>query len=193
MASWPDAQGFQTHYINASTGATPLSIIKEGIGKGDSISHLMDKIPTYQQLFFGNMGGSIGEVTAIALILGLAYMLLRKIITWHIPVSIILTVVIFTGILWLINPEQNADPLFHILSGGILLGAIFMATDYVTSPMTGKGMILYGICIGILTIVILQEKAPSNITSFPIYCAITTNTRISIIVPRNFNLRCCMR
>ena len=154
MASWPDAQGFQTQYIDATTGPTPLSIIKEGLGKGDSISHLMDNIPTYQQLFFGNMSGSIGEVAAVALILGLAYMLLRKIITWHIPVSIILTVVIFTGILWLINPEQNADPLFHILSGGILLGAIFMATDYVTSPMTGKGMILYGICIGILTVVI---------------------------------------
>lgn len=154
MTSWPEIQGFQTQYVDATTGATPLSIIKEGLDKGDPISHLMDKIPTYPQLFFGDMGGSMGEIAAVALILGLVYLLLRKIITWHIPVSIILTVVIFTGILWLVDPSQNADPLFHILSGGILLGAIFMATDYVTSPMTTKGMILYGISIGILTVVI---------------------------------------
>ncbi|MCH7657805.1 MAG: RnfABCDGE type electron transport complex subunit D [Bacteroidetes bacterium] len=154
MTSWPQAQGFQTQYVDASTGATPLSIIKEGLDKGDSISQLMDKIPTYPQLFIGDTGGSIGEIAAVALILGLVYLLLRKIITWHIPVSIILTVVIFTGILWLVDPSQNADPLFHILSGGILLGAIFMATDYVTSPMTTKGMIAYGISIGILTVVI---------------------------------------
>lgn len=159
MSSYPVAQGFKTRYIDASTGATPLSILKEGLNKGESIAQVMDKSPDYQQLFFGDMGGSLGEIAAGALILGLIYMLIRKIITWHIPVSIILTVVIFTGILWLVNPEKNADPLFHVLSGGIMLGAIFMATDYVTSPMTKKGMIIYGILIGIITVVIRRFGA----------------------------------
>lgn len=101
----------------------------------------------------------MGEIAAGAIILGLIYMLIRKIITWHIPVSIISTVIIFTGIFWLINPEQNADPLFHILSGGIMLGAVFMATDYVTSPMTARGMIIFGISIGIITVIIRRFGA----------------------------------
>ena len=94
-----------------------------------------------------------------ALILGLAYMLIRKIITWHIPVSILLTVTIFTGLLWLVNPEANADPLYHLMTGGLLLGAIFMATDYVTSPMSGKGMIVYGVGIGLITVLIRRFGA----------------------------------
>ena len=106
------------------------------------------------EMLYGNMGGSFGEVAGFALILGLLYMLWKKIITWHIPVSIIGTVAIFTGILWLVDPVNFADPVFHILTGGILLGAIFMATDYVTSPMSKRGMLIYGIGIGVLTIVI---------------------------------------
>ena len=97
--------------------------------------------------------GTIGEVCALALLLGLVYMLWKKIITWHIPVSIIVTVFVFSGLLHLANPVY-ADPFAEILTGGLMLGAIFMATDYVTSPMTGKGQLIYGVAIGLLTVVI---------------------------------------
>ena len=154
MTSWPVPMGFHTGYTDAITGATPLSIIKEGIKNGEALSGLMDKVPSHMQMFYGYMGGSMGEVAAVALLLGFAYMLFRKTITWHIPISVIGSVALFTAILWLIDPAKNADPLFHILTGGVMLGAIFMATDYVTSPMTKKGMIVYGVLIGIITVVI---------------------------------------
>jgi electron transport complex protein RnfD len=98
----------------------------------------------------------------------LIYMLVRKIITWHIPVSVIATVALMTTILWLINPEKNADPVFHLLTGGVLLGAIFMATDYVTSPMFPKAMIIYGTGIGIITVVIRVYGAYPEGVSFAI-------------------------
>jgi Na+-translocating ferredoxin:NAD+ oxidoreductase subunit D len=154
MTSWPVPNGFHTGYADAVTGATPLALVKEGIKNGESLSGLMDKVPTHMQMFYGHMGGSMGEVAAIALLLGLVYMLILKTITWHIPVSVLGSVAVFTGILWLIDPSKNADPLFHLLTGGVMLGAIFMATDYVTSPMTHKGMILYGILIGVITVII---------------------------------------
>ncbi|MDJ8954137.1 RnfABCDGE type electron transport complex subunit D, partial [Clostridium perfringens] len=89
-----------------------------------------------------------------ALIIGFLWMLYRKIITWHIPVVMVGTIYIFTGLLWLIDPSKNASPLFHILTGGVLLGAIYMATDLVTSPMTKTGMVIYAAGIGIITVVI---------------------------------------
>ncbi len=110
----------------------------------------------------------MGEIAAVALLLGFAYLLIRKVITWHIPISIIATITIFTGILWMINPEANADPLFHLLTGGILLGAIFMATDYVTSPMSVKGMWVYGIGIGVITVLIRVFGAYPEGVSFAI-------------------------
>jgi electron transport complex protein RnfD len=109
---------------------------------------------SYLHLLFGQIGGSFGEVSALALLLGFAYMLIRKVITWHIPVTIFLTVTVFTGIFWLIDPEKHPDPLFHLLTGGLMLGAIFMATDYVTSPMLKKGAVIYAIGIGVITCVI---------------------------------------
>lgn len=154
MTTWPVPAGLASRYVDAVTGATPLAVIKEGIKNGESLSHLMEKVPTTIQLFLGKMGGSMGEVAAVALLLGFVYLLYRKIITWHIPVAVIGSVAIFTGILWLVNPEANASPVFHILSGGLLLGAIFMATDYVTSPMNPKSMLIYGCGIGVLTVVI---------------------------------------
>ena len=128
----------------------------------------MEKVPTTIQMLIGKMGGSIGEVAALALIIGFAYLLYKKIITWHIPVSVIGSVAVFTTILWLINPESNADPVFHLLSGGLLLGAIFMATDYVTSPMNPKAMIIYGCGIGILTVIIRVWGAYPEGVSFAI-------------------------
>lgn len=154
MTSWPVPTGFKTGYADAVTGATPLGLLSEGVKNGEAVSAIMDKIPSHMQLFYGQMGGSMGEISAVALILGGIYLLWKKIITWHIPVSILLTVAFFTGILWLADPTKFADPLFHLLTGGLMLGAIYMATDYVTSPMTHKGMIIYGIGIGIITVLI---------------------------------------
>jgi electron transport complex protein RnfD len=114
----------------------------------------MTNVPKYFDLFIGKMGGSAGEIAAFALIIGLIYLLARKIITFHIPLSIILAVTVFSGILWWSDPTKYADPLFHLLTGGLLLGAFFMATDYVTSPMTHGGMWIYGIGIGTITILI---------------------------------------
>ncbi len=155
MTSWP-VVGQLGSYADVTTGATPLSIMKEAIKTGDV--SLLDQLPDSITLLLGNPAngfgaGTIGEVCALALLIGLVYMLVRKIITWHIPVSIILTVFVFSGLLHLANPVY-ANPVAEILSGGLMLGAIFMATDYVTSPMTGKGQLIYGVCIGFLTVVI---------------------------------------
>jgi Na+-translocating ferredoxin:NAD+ oxidoreductase subunit D len=168
MTSWPVPAGLKTGYTDAITGATPLAIIKEGIKNGESISQLMEKVPATIQMFLGNKGGSMGEVAAVALLIGFGYLLYKKIITWHIPVSVIGSIAVFTTILWLVNPEKNADPMFHLLAGGVLLGAIFMATDYVTSPMNPKSMIIYGCGIGILTIIIRVWGAYPEGVSFAI-------------------------
>jgi electron transport complex protein RnfD len=154
LTSWPVPGQHWITYINASTGATPLAIMKESLKNGEPISQIMQEMPSHLDMFIGKMGGSAGEVASFAILIGFIYLLARKIITWHIPVSIILTVFIFTGILWLANPDKYADPLFHLLSGGLLLGAVFMATDYVTSPMTSRGMLIFGTGIGIITVVI---------------------------------------
>ena len=168
MTSWPVASGFKTGYIDAATGATPLAIIKEGLKNGESLSQLMEKVPSALNMIIGNMGGSIGEVSALALVIGLVYMLYKKIITWHIPFSILGTVAAFTTLLWIINPELYADPGFHLMAGGILLGAIFMATDYVTSPMNPKAMLIYGCGIGALTVIIRVWGAYPEGVSFAI-------------------------
>ena len=155
MTSWPQA-GQLTSYLDAETGATPLSIMKEAIKSGDAsvLNQRPDSLHMLLGLSDGGYGaGSLGEVCALALLLGLAFMLWKKIITWHIPVSIIGTVFVFAGLLHLTNPIYS-DPISVILSGGLMLGAIFMATDYVTSPMTPKGQLIYGVAIGFLTVVI---------------------------------------
>ncbi|MBO4499050.1 MAG: RnfABCDGE type electron transport complex subunit D [Bacteroidaceae bacterium] len=144
MTTWP-VTGQLTAYADAVTGATPLALIKQGA---------IDQLPPLGQMFLGNTGGCIGEVSVLALLIGFAWLLHKKVITWHIPVSIMVTVFVLAGVMWLINPETYANPLYHLCSGGVMLGAIFMATDYVTSPMTGKGQIIYGICIGLLVMVI---------------------------------------
>ncbi len=168
MTSWPLAKGFKTQYIDAETGATPLGLLKEGLKTGESTSQIMDQIPSHMELFIGQMSGSMGEIAAVALLIGFIYLLVRKVITWHIPISIIFTIAAFTGIMWWVNPEANADPLFHLLTGGIMLGAVYMATDYVSSPMTKKGMLIYGFGIGVLTVLIRIFGAYPEGVSFAI-------------------------
>ena len=155
MTSWP-VTGQLGAYTDATTGATPLSLMKTAIKTGDS--SVLDQLPNSLEMLLGNVSngmgaGTIGEVCALALIIGLLFMLWRKIITWHIPVSVIATVFVFSGLLHLVSPVY-ANPVQVILSGGLMLGAIFMATDYVTSPMTHQGQLIYGVAIGVLTVVI---------------------------------------
>ncbi|MCK4880143.1 MAG: RnfABCDGE type electron transport complex subunit D [Bacteroidales bacterium] len=152
MTAWPEP-GQWMQYTDAVTGATPLGLMKEGLAV-KTVGEIMPEIPSFLHLLIGKTMGSAGEVSALALLIGMLYMMYRKIISWHIPLTILGTVLVFTGILWLANPDRFADPLFHLLTGGLMLGAIYMATDYVTSPMTGRGMILYGVGIGIVTVLI---------------------------------------
>lgn len=154
MTSWPLPFVSRFQFFDVTTGATPLAIIKEGLDAGKPVSELMSQIPSYLSLLLGELGGCVGEISAVGLIIGFLYMLWKKIITWHIPVSMLGTIFLLTGILWLINPEEYIDPVFHLLTGGVMLGAFYMATDYVTSPMTFKGMLIYGIGIGVITVVI---------------------------------------
>ena len=158
MTSWPRPVAWNMHYLDAETGATPLAMIKNHFGS----------LPDTVEMLLGQIGGSLGEISAIALLIGLIYLLIRKIITWHIPVSVLASVFVFTGILYMVNPETYASPLVHLLTGGLLLGAIFMATDYVTSPMSKLGMIIYGIGIGVITVVIRVFGAYPEGVSFAI-------------------------
>ncbi len=158
MTTWPVPSPLSITYLDAATGATPLSTLKR--------SHA--EIPQLLDLLTGNMGGSLGEVSAVAILLGLVYLLVRKIITWQIPMSILLTVAVFTGILYLANPEEFASPTFHLLTGGLMLGAVFMATDYATSPMNKRGMVIYGVGIGVITVVIREFGAYPEGVSFAI-------------------------
>lgn len=153
MTTWPKI-GQLSSYLDAETGATPLAIMKDAIKTGDA--SILNQLPSSLDLFLGNHpdgAGAMGEICALALIIGLLFMLWKKIITWHIPVSILGTVFVFAGLLHLANPAY-ADPISVILSGGLMLGAIFMATDYVTSPMNYRGQLIYGVCIGLITMVI---------------------------------------
>jgi len=154
MTIYPKPQAFNTALTDAVTGPTPLTVLKDGVSRGESVSDIMLQLPDSFSMLMGNMGGSAGEISAIAIILGGLYMLFRKIITWHIPVVYLATAFVFAGIFWLVDPEVYADPVFHLLTGGLMLGAIYMATDYATSPMAPRGMIIYAVGCGVLTIVI---------------------------------------
>jgi len=168
MTTWPVAFENRMSITDTVTGATPLAIIKEGIKNGESMASLMKQVPSYLDFLIGSQSGSLGEISAFFLILGFVYLLYRKVITWHIPVTIIGTMFIFSGILWFANPDRFMDPLFQILTGGAMLGAIYMATDYVTSPMTIRGMYIYAVGIGIITILIRLFGAYPEGVSFAI-------------------------
>ncbi len=167
MTSWP-LPGNRMAYLNAVTGATPLGTMKEGLKNGENMDVIFEKIPPYMDMFDGAMRGSLGEISALLLILGGVYMLYKKVITWHIPVSILSTILFITTLLWLVNPQAYPDPLFHLITGGLMLGAIYMATDYVTSPMSSSGKIVFGVGVGVLTVVIRIWGAYPEGVSFAI-------------------------
>lgn len=164
MTTWP----INNNAVDATTGATPLAFIKAGLKSGTPVSDIMKELPTYSDLFIGNIGGSLGEISVVLLLIGFIFMLFKKVISWHIPVSVIGSIFIFTGMLWLVNPDQNINPVYHILTGGVMLGAIFMATDMVTSPMSKWGQLIFGVGIGIITVCIRVWGAYPEGISFAI-------------------------
>ncbi len=159
MTDWTVPQGFLP--VDATSGATLLGIVKEG-----GVAALGDV--NYLDMLFMNIGGSAGELSALALIAGFIYLLARKVIKPYITLSILVTVAVFSGIFWLIDPAQYTDPLFNLLTGGMLLGSIFMATDYVTSPMSNMGGVIFGVGIGLLTMLIRYFGAYPEGMSFAI-------------------------
>ncbi len=138
--------------IDAVTAATPLGEWKTAVMlTGKLPETLSDGTISY---LIGNMPGSLGEVSALALLLGGCYLLWRKVISWHIPVAFIGSTLLLSGLFWLVDSSRYPDPLFHLLTGGLILGAFFMATDMVTSPITNKGMLIFGVGCGVLTVLI---------------------------------------
>lgn len=161
MTDWTRPQGFIGGGIDAFSGATPLGLAKEG---GVAAIEGLD----YMDMLFANIGGSAGELSAIAILVGFAYLLVRRVIKPYITLSILVTVAAFSGIFWAINPAEYTDPVFNLLTGGILLGSVFMATDYVTSPMSNVGGIIFGVGIGVITMLIRYFGAYPEGMSFAI-------------------------
>jgi len=166
MTNWPVNQ--QTEAVDAVSSATPLAVIKEGITSGTPVSQLMAGMPSASDMLLGNITGSLGEISALMLILGGLYMLFKKVITWEIPVSILGSVAAVAAVFWLVDPQSYVNPVYHLLTGGLMLGAIYMATDMVSSPMTSKGQLIYGVGIGVITILIRLFGAYPEGISFAI-------------------------
>lgn len=171
MTTWNSPAGWLSG-VDAFSGATPLGVINAGLAQGHSAADIVAQNGyTSFSALFARMGGSAGEVSALALIAGFIYLLVRRVIRPHITVSILATVAVMTAIFSAINPATFTGPAFNLLTGGLLLGSIFMATDYVTSPMTGKGMIIYGVLIGVLTVLIRYFGSYPEGVSFAILIA----------------------
>lgn len=163
MTTWTKPYFGHLFAPDVQTAATPLKILKS-----NDAAVVADELPEYWELFIGNIGGCIGEISALALLLGLAWLLYRKVITWHIPVYYLATVLVLTSVLYYATGNIKFLPAAHLLSGGLMLGAVFMATDYTTSPMTIKGQIIFAVGCGILTVVIRAFSAYPEGVSFAI-------------------------
>lgn len=166
MTLWPEV-GQLTSYADATTGATPLGLMKAMISDPSSAANLSVDMPSQLNLLLGVNAGSLGEVSTLALLLGLVYLLYKRVITWHIPIAVLGTAFAFGYLMHLINPIYPTG-LFHLTTGGMMLGAVFMATDYVTSPMSKSGQLLYGALIGLLTVLIRLFGAYPEGMSFAI-------------------------
>ena len=184
MTTWPLAKGFETSYLDAETGATPLYFLKHIVKTGDT--SFVDQLPSLRDAFFGLMGGSLGEVCALALLIGGLFLICTRVITWHIPVSILATVALFS---WIATPAGMEPCTFigyELLTGGLMLGAFFMATDYVTSPMTAWGKIIFGIGIGFIMMVIRTWGAYPEGMSFAILIMNACVPLLNKIRPQRF-------
>ncbi len=183
MTSWPSPLGG----VDARTVATPLSLLKEAYKKTETLGDVISSLPSAFDLFMGNVPGSAGEMSALCIILGFIYLLIKRVITWHIPVVIVFTVAIFQGVLFFFAPDRFAGVAFHVLSGGLILGAVFMATDMVTSPMSKSGQVVYAVGIGVLTVLIRNFGAYPEGISFAILIMNAFTPLINIVMkPRRF-------
>lgn len=155
--------------VDAVTAATPLTAVKT-LQLSHDLAKSVEGVTEINWLdwLIGNRGGSIGEVSLIALLIGGIYLIYKKTISWHTPVSFIFTTAVFSTLFYLINPKMAANPVFHLLNGGLFLGAFFMATDYVTSPITKRGMFIFGAGCGFLTALIRQYGSYPEGVSFAI-------------------------
>lgn len=170
MTAWVNPTG-----VDAVTAATPMGILKEG-----------GVLPNYMDMFLGRIGGCIGETSAVAILLGFAYLLIRKVISWEIPVIMTGTTVLLG---WILGKEGffTGDPIVHLLGGGLLLGAVFMATDYATSPLSKKGIVIYAFGIGLLTILFrLYTSMPEGVSFAIILMNIATPLIDRYTVPKSF-------
>lgn len=152
MTSWPAPHPWFQHAVDAVTGATPLGKMKESLLLQGNLSGIADV--SWMDPFLGHVGGSLGEISALALILGGLYLMARRVITWHIPVSYLGAVAVTAAIFHQYDPTRYASAPFHLITGGLILGAFFMATDLVTSPVTHRGMLIFGAGCGLITMVI---------------------------------------
>ena len=171
--------------LDALSGATPLAAVKHGAEAG---------LVPMQDLLLGNMPGSLGEVASLALLVGFLYLLWRKVITWHIPVTVLVTMAAFAFVTALARGGDAAllwqFPLFHVLAGGAILGSVFMATDYATSPMTVKGAVIYAVGIGVITMCIrLWGSYPEGMSFAILIMNATTPLLNKYIKPKRFGVK----
>ena len=170
--------------LDAITGATPLSLVKEGLKNGRLLPEILSdsNIPGYFDLFWGNMSGAIGEISAIALLIGAIYLLWKQLMTWHIPAALLGTFFLLQLIFWLAASGSFLQPIFHLLTGGLLLGAIYLATEPSSSPSSPTGKLLYGAAIGILTFLL------RNFTPLPegIAIAILVMNGLTPVIKKQF-------
>ena len=187
MTTWPVPKPlFAKSVTDAVTGATPLGAVKDQVFASGtySLEHT-----SYLDLFVGNVGGCVGEISAVAILLGALVLFYKKYITWHIPVSYIGTVCALAALFHAINPERYPDALFHLLTGGLMLGALFMATDMVTSPISPKGQIIFGVGCGLITLLIRLFGGYPEGVSFAILLMNSATPLIDRYVgPRKFGL-----
>lgn len=176
MTLFPDTAG-----VDAITGATPLAFVKEALKTGTPVTEIMPNIDLGGMLL-GFKDGSLGEIGALALLIGGIYLLVRRVITWRIPVFVLGSMAVFATILWLADSQMYMNPLFHLFAGGAMLGAIFMATDYVTSPMSKGGQVIYAVGIGVITILIRVWGAYPEGISFAILIMNATVPLINMYV-----------
>lgn len=176
FAAWPVYMVvYAVPFLDVLTGATPLSLLKAG-----------EQLPTIFNMVIGNIGGSLGETSKIALLLGASYLLYKKVISWRIPFTFIGTVAVLT---WFLGPNGlfTGNAIYHVFGGSLILAAFFMATDYVSSPITPKGKLVMGFGCGIITVIIrLYGGYPEGVT----YAILLMNLLVPLIdrftIPRVF-------